>query len=72
VDLISETGRTWFNTKSKDCLPDKRLGLPRSITEWQILVKDGVQGEWIGDYKSAEDVLAALEEKVRNEFLGWK
>ena len=31
---------------------------------WQILhVKDGVSSEWAGDYKTAEDALAAIQEE---------
>jgi hypothetical protein len=46
------------------------LGERASIAEdgvshrWQILrTKDGVQGNWTGDYETAVDALAALQEE---------
>jgi hypothetical protein len=33
--------------------------------QWQILrVRDDVQGEWTGDYRSAEEALASLEREI--------
>ena len=35
---------------------------------WQILrAKNGVSGEWAGDYKSAEDALAVLQKEFDGE-----
>jgi hypothetical protein len=40
------------------------VGERASSHRWEILRnKDGAKGEWTGDYKSAEDALAALQKE---------
>lgn len=44
--------------------PDEQAWTAEMDYRWQVLrVKKGVQGQWTGDYKTAQDALAALQKE---------
>ena len=64
---------------SDDVLAYEVTGLPANLAidvaemdgRWQLLVvRDGVQGDWQGDFESPDDALAAIERELTGFELG--
>jgi hypothetical protein len=48
--------------------PGRKALIGQSNHKWKILrTKDGVSGDWEGEYDTAEEALAALRQELDNE-----